>query len=166
MTDHAQNARNAALRLEAKKDGLSQLQNGAWKLTLSVHPSDMPAAILSAAMGTRYVIAAVEVADDETPVLHTDEPKAETGKPKSKRDERKPSAQAGIRCEEPGFDVFLKEQYFANEDVIGESTANLLRNVFQIASRAQLNDPEFCDQWTAFDLEYQTWLNAPQHGAG
>lgn len=64
----ADRARQAALSLEVKKDGLTQLQSGNWKLTLTVSPTDMPEGILSAPMGTRYMAALVEVDDTEQPV--------------------------------------------------------------------------------------------------
>lgn len=50
----ATEARAAALQVEVKKDGLSQLQDGSWVLKLKVHPTDMPPALLTAPMGTRY----------------------------------------------------------------------------------------------------------------
>ena len=56
-TDHA---------IEVKKDGLRQVQDGTWKLSLTIHPNDVPTALLTAPMGTRYGMALVEIADDET----------------------------------------------------------------------------------------------------
>ncbi len=56
--------------IEAKKDGLAQLQDGCWKLTLKVHLNDMPQWLMAAAMGTRLACAIVEIGDDEEPVPH------------------------------------------------------------------------------------------------
>lgn len=81
--------------IEVKKDGLRQMQDGTWKLSLTVHPNDMPTSLMTAPMGTRYGMALVEIGDDEQPVPSTTsrkplEQKAETSK------HRKP---AGTRAE-------------------------------------------------------------------
>ena len=58
------------MAIECKKDGLSQLQSGDWKLTLKIAAGEMPQAILNAAMGARYQTAFVEVDDTEQPIQH------------------------------------------------------------------------------------------------
>lgn len=68
MNSIATAARVAALPMEAKKDSLRQTQDGLWKVTFTVKAEDMHAAILNAPMGTRYLLAAVEIGDDEQPV--------------------------------------------------------------------------------------------------
>ncbi|MGI9297059.1 MAG: hypothetical protein ACR2QC_04075 [Gammaproteobacteria bacterium] len=54
--------------MEVKKDGLRQTQDGLWKLTVTVHPNDMETSLLEAPMGTRYMMAMVQIGDDERPV--------------------------------------------------------------------------------------------------
>ena len=64
----ASQAREASMGFEAKKDRLSQTQDGLWKVTFTVKPEDMQTAILNASMGTRYMLAAVEIGDNEEAV--------------------------------------------------------------------------------------------------
>lgn len=63
-------ARNVAEQnaLHAKKDAVRQTQSGDWKLTLTIAAGDLPTSVMTAAPGTRYVVALVEVGDDEEPV--------------------------------------------------------------------------------------------------
>lgn len=68
-----------AFRFESKKDSLRQTQDGLWKVTFTVQASDMPQGLLMAAMGTRFMLAACEIGDDETPVQQPDEAKATPG---------------------------------------------------------------------------------------
>ena len=72
----AEQARDAAVHCEAKKDRLAQGQSGDWRVTFTVATQDIPPALLAAPMGTRYVLALVEVGDDEQPV----QPKPKGGK--------------------------------------------------------------------------------------
>ena len=57
-----------ALQIEAKKHALRQQQDGCWILTMKIHQNDMPSEIMKAPMGARYVVALVEVGDDEQPI--------------------------------------------------------------------------------------------------
>lgn len=77
MNDIATKARAAAAHFEAKKDGLRQTQTE-WKITLTA--TDLPAWLRDARMGTRIMVAVVEIAEDETPVEHAkDEERAKRG---------------------------------------------------------------------------------------
>lgn len=59
--------------MEVKKHGMAQLQNGQWRLTLTVHPDDMTPDILTDPMGTRYGMALVKMEDveEQKPALST-----------------------------------------------------------------------------------------------
>ena len=70
----AQRAREAAMSVECKKDGISQLQSGNWKFVLTIAPGELPEAMMSAAPGTRYQAVFVEVDDTEQPVDRDDTP--------------------------------------------------------------------------------------------
>jgi len=52
--------------MEVKKDGLRQTQDGIWKLTVTVHPADMPVNLMLAPMGTRYGLAMVVIEDEQS----------------------------------------------------------------------------------------------------
>jgi hypothetical protein len=68
MTDLPTKARESAIQFEAKKDGLTQRQDGSWALRLKVHPLEMSRLISNHAMGQRYVVAMVPVDDNEEPI--------------------------------------------------------------------------------------------------
>lgn len=84
----AETARECAMQIEAKKDGLTQLQSGEWVLKLKLHAADIPAQLLTAAMGTRYMLAVVEIGDNEEPVQTVGKSYAQ---------------QAALCCKEPAF---------------------------------------------------------------
>ncbi len=144
----AARARQAALQVEAKKDSLRQHQDGTWKVTFTVSPTDMPAALLSAPPGTRYVVALVEVDGNEMPVQRA--PRA-VQKPSRRWDELSLPEQAGIRCQEARFAEFL--------GVPLDKAAEELRRRLGVQSRGHLNtNPDAAERWKALDGQYQLWL--------
>jgi hypothetical protein len=68
--NQAKKARDNALQLEVKKDGLQQRQNGDWVLRFTAQNIDMHQVIVNAPMGTRFWCSLIELNDDETPVDH------------------------------------------------------------------------------------------------
>jgi hypothetical protein len=56
------------LQFEAVKVALKQDATG-YVLTLKVHPDEIPDELMRDFVGTRYVIVAARLNDDETPVL-------------------------------------------------------------------------------------------------
>jgi uncharacterized OB-fold protein len=66
MTDLAALARSAAVHCEVKKYAYRQTKDGV-VLSFVLHPQEIPADVASAAIGTRYVLALVELADNEKP---------------------------------------------------------------------------------------------------
>lgn len=153
----AAEARAAAMHFECKKDGLSQLQDGSWVLKIKVHPSDVPAALLTAPMGTRFVAALVEVADNETPV--SPEAQAERSKPVKERKrwgELPLSQQAAIRCNEPEFDTFMRGRFTVHPDA---TIAEIVREACGILSRKELDEHNTAAlRWTRLDADYRFWL--------
>ena len=87
--------------IEAKKDGLAQLQDGCWKLTLKVHWEDMPTWLMSAPMGTRLACAIVEIGDDEKPVPHEISPAKKAYQ--SKTEGEKAVTRAVMLCKDETF---------------------------------------------------------------
>ena len=74
-----------------------------------------------------------------------------SAKPKQKWHELKPSAQAGIRCNEPDFHRFLGSH--------ATTIADALRRRLGIISRKQLDDDEGrALRWAALDDEYIHWM--------
>jgi hypothetical protein len=141
--DEANRARAAALHFEAKKNGLSQTQDGTWKLSLTA--LDLPTPVLEAHMGTRFMVALVEIGDDEQPINH--EQKA--------RVERKPfhelprSQQAGILCGDEKFHRFIG----ASSPVYA---AEYLYERFDIESREELDtNPKKAAEWDDLHARYR-----------
>jgi len=97
-----------ASHFEAKKDGLQQKQDGCWKFTVTVHPNDMPPWLLQTAMGTRLMLAAVEIGDNEEPVPHDEQSTSAILKPKRRFGEMSRAQQAGILCNDPTFQDWIR----------------------------------------------------------
>jgi len=141
-------ARQNAIPLEVKKDGLQQRQNGDWVLRFVVQAADMDQRLTSAAMGTRFQVALVEIGDDEMP------------KQKGKMDwrEMQPAAQAAIRCNEATFWAYLREVQ-AYPDVESPETATVaVRHLCKVSSRAELGTNHKARVlWHQLDESFQAW---------
>ncbi|MDB5607742.1 MAG: hypothetical protein JWP25_4642 [Bradyrhizobium sp.] len=141
-------ARQNAIPLEVKKDGLQQRQNGDWVLRLVVQAADMDPRITNAAMGTRFQAALVEIDENE-------EPK------KQRLDWRdvQPSAQAGIRCADPRFREFLAKERGFNTTTEDEA-ATVVRQLCQVNTRAAFStNPAARTRWQALDNQYREWAH-------
>lgn len=69
MTLESEMAKDIGYRFDCKKDAFKQNQDGTVKVTLSVHPDDIPWELMKDCMGQRYVAVMVPVGDDEKPRL-------------------------------------------------------------------------------------------------
>ncbi len=168
----ADNARNQAISLEAKKDALTQRQSGDWKISFTVQGIDMDPRLTQAAMGTRFAMVLVEIGDDELPVH---QPAKETktsaaptprSSPKQAGEKRmdwrevQPAAQAGIRCGDPAFRAFLIEEheYRPHDKNDSEEAADFIRTFFGINSRTELGtDQRKRVLWKQLDDQFQAW---------
>jgi len=167
----ADQARNAAISLEAKKDGLVQKQSGDWKMSFTVQAIDMSERLTKAPMGTRFAMVLVEIGDDELPtsaaatppaVVARPEPANQPRPPRAKHGVRPwrdllPSSQAAIRCEEAAFTHFLRE---ARPDDWHETqdTADCVRLICGVASRGELNSNHAARViWHQLDAHYDSW---------
>jgi hypothetical protein len=66
VTDISALAREAAVHCEAKKHGYRQTQDGI-VVSFVLHPEEIPDALATASLGTRYMLALVEIGEDEKP---------------------------------------------------------------------------------------------------
>lgn len=161
----ADQARNQAISLEAKKDRLSQRQSSDWSVTFTIQDVDMDQRFTSARMGTRYAMVLVEIGDDELPVQKEVRPAKPRQEPqpdgaKQKMDWRnvQPAAQAGIRCAETAFAVFLREERAADWQE-APTTADCVRLICGVASRSELGTNHKARVlWHQLDTEYRAWL--------
>ncbi len=171
----ADQARNQAISLEAKKDALAQRQSGDWKVTFTVQDIDMDTRLTSARMGTRYAMVLVEIGDDELPVHKpAKESKATAavtpatprrldkpaGAKLEKRDWRDlPYAQqAGIRINEPTFAAYLREEHSDEWHETGDADA-CLKLMCNIESKRDLHvGSKAATLWFQLDSAYSAWL--------
>lgn len=143
----AEFARQSAIPLEVKKDGLQQRQNGDWVLRLVVQAADMDPRITNAAMGSRFQAALVEIDDNEQPKQRTD------------WREVQPAAQAGIRCADENFRKYLRSEHGLNvPDANGAAEA--IRKMCNITSRSELSSNHKARAfWHSLDSSYREWAN-------
>ena len=147
MNAIAETARQNALQIEAKKDGLSQMQSGEWTLKLKIHANDIPTPLLTATMGTRYMLAMVEIGDDEEPVQQE--------RPKSHAQE------IAITCQTEGFRQFCYETFGSALDVgwSEEETIAFVRGHCGVKSRSEItHGSEAGLIWRRLRADYEWWL--------
>jgi hypothetical protein len=105
-----------------------------------------------------FAIAALKDQKDSTPSVPQPQPvpdKPQAGAKRSWKD-LAPSQQAGIRCDEPSFQEFLKAEY-ALIDV--RNAASCVRAICGIASRAELNTNQKARViWHQLNDQYQAWM--------
>lgn len=155
----ADQARENAITFECKKDALQQRQSGDWKISFTVQGEDMDERLTKAAMGTRFVAVLVEVGDDELPVAQSAKLAADADN-SAKRPWRdmQPAQQAGIRCAEPIFVTFLKENYPEDFRALEGNPAEMVRFICGVSSRAKLNTVQASRAiWHQLDEEFQAW---------
>lgn len=72
-----------------------------------------------------------------------------------------PSAQAGIRCGEPLFWAFLREEVGMKDDGSADNAASFVRDHCKVNSRAHFNtNPAAKAVWTSLDSQFQAWKAA------
>jgi hypothetical protein len=164
-------ARQNAIPLEVKKDGLQQRQNGDWVLRFVVQAADMDQRLTSAPMGTRFQVVLVEIDDSEMPVspaakenIATPQPAPDKPPAAAKRmdwRELQPAAQAGIRCDDPVFWKFLHvEHCFPESPIIQnkEVAAHVIRTICNVQSRSELGTNHKARVlWKQLDDQFQAW---------
>jgi hypothetical protein len=172
MTIAAQ-ARDAALQLEVKKDGLQQRQNGAWVLRLSVHPNDMPMEVMKAPMGTRFVCVLVEIDENEEPKggdAHAqlqsviDTPPVQPREVGRASPEKRLAQRAGKLCNDPVFRLYMAEQFtvYPNRNLTVDEAAHLLREVCGVGSRADIiPDTPAGDKFEKIYSRFIAWRDVP-----
>ncbi len=124
MTD---DIRDAAISVEAKLAGHSKRMDGGLNLRFQVHPNDISPELRDAEIGTRYLIALVQLNDQEEPVA-----------PRKTKPEHRLATRAAILCKDPLFQMFLRNVWSMPDCIDEESTANALRVMWGIESRREL----------------------------
>lgn len=152
-----------AIHCEAKKHAYRQTQDGV-VVSFVLHPQEVPEGLAVAPLGARYVLALVELNDDETPKEASKpsarEPQPVTDKPRAgaKRwGDMQPAQQAGIRCGEPLFLAFLKEERPDDWHDASEDPAECVRMICRVESRSLLNREEAAQRWQKLNDQFVAW---------
>jgi hypothetical protein len=144
----ADEARENALHCEMVKYAYRQTKDGV-VVSFVVHPNDVPAELSSSHIGSRYMVALVELGDDETP------------KKPSKKDWREmtPASQAAIRCGDVKFRNFLRSEHGLNTKDKDEA-ATAVRNLCGVTSRMELaTNHKARTLWHSIDTQYREWAH-------
>jgi hypothetical protein len=150
---------SAANSFEGKLHAFRRTQEGV-VVSYVVHPSDVSAAMATASLGTRYMIAFAEVGDDGKPVT-APSPANDVVKSDNKKtwDELAPSAQAGIRCGEPQFWEFADVKD-------ADGAARFVRGFCRVASRSEIAPgTEAARLWMHLERDYQAYLTSSKYGS-
>ena len=161
-----------ASHFEAKLHGFRRTQDGV-VISYVVHPSDLSADMALAALGTRYMVAFEQLGDDDKPIGPVAKKLDRTGqsgnvgspptgaepiKPRSSFNELKLSQQAGIRCGDAQFAIFLMDIYPATAAKYHDA-ANVVRDVCGVKSRAEFDTEQLAAiNWRMVEAAYQQWL--------
>jgi hypothetical protein len=151
--NEAERATANAISFEAKKDGLVQRNSGDWRVSFTVQGIDMNPILTAAPMGTRFACVLVEINDDETPVDHRVEDR-------DKWRDLGPTRQAGIRCKEPMFWSFLREELHFDRVMNEGAAAVAVRHHCGVESRRDLEkvgNSEARLKWYGLDNGFQAW---------
>ena len=133
------------LQFECKKDALRQMQEGHWKIQLTVHPNDMPAELLSASMGQRFIAVLAAVGDDEQPVKLEAKPDKTEGQKAVKR--------AVMLCKSEDFQQWVRASGWSATEL---GARDFILEVCGIASRRDLAiDPEAVERFKALETDFK-----------
>jgi hypothetical protein len=154
-----------AIHFEGVKHAYRQTKDGV-VISFVVHPHDVPKGLADAPLGSRYIVALVQVGDDEQPVPAKETaatPEVAHDKPPSpamRMDwrELQPAAQAGIRCNEPIFWFFLRQEQQYPDVKDPETAAVAVRHICRVSTRAELGTNHKARMiWHQLDSEFLAW---------
>lgn len=172
----ADEARDSAIHFEGIKYAYRQTRDGI-VVSFVVQPYDVPDALSTSRIGARYIIALVELDDNEQP---KPKPAKEKSKPTATKSpaqpqpippagakwrELPPAQQAGIRINEPTFAAYLREEHPDEWHETGEADA-CLKFICKIESKRGLaHNHKALTLWHQLDTEYRAWLARERVGA-
>lgn len=113
-----------------------------------------------------FGIAALRSPQEEAAESRQDEPQAETpdGERRNWRDVQ-PSAQAAMRCGQPKFWAFLREEH-KQRVVTTDDAATAVRRITGVNSRARFNDNHTARvAWHQLESQFQAWEAKERVGA-
>ena len=126
-----------AEHFEAKKYAYRQSKDG-MILSFVLHPNDVPKDMAISSIGTRYMVAVAEIADDETPVIPEEKTKAQRSLDKSHLICREADYQAWVRL---NASKWIQDDAVWMLDLPDEELAiRIMRKACKIESRSELKD--------------------------
>jgi hypothetical protein len=132
------------LQFEAVKMALKQNKDG-YVLTMTVHPDEVPDALLRDYVGARYQVVMVRLADDDAPL------------DRREFEGHRAVRLAGVLCREPEFWKFLFQSDEIFDPTEDEAT-NWLRTFLGIKSRTELKiNQEARDRLSKLNKDYMEW---------
>ena len=146
-------------------------------ISFVVHPHDVPKGLADAPIGSRYIVALVQVGDDEQPVHQPEsevmphsresvptgpnnaqpQPDKAAGAKRKPWETLLPQQQAGMRINEPAFSEFLKEVYPSEWRETSDAN-ECLKLICGVASKKELELKQASRViWHQLDGEFQAW---------
>lgn len=143
----ADEASDSAIHCEMVKYAYRQTKDGV-VVSFVVHPNDIPAELSASHIGARYMVALVELGDDERPKPNKADWRAVT-----------PTAQAAIRCDDPNFRKFLKQKH-GHDTATKDEAARAIRKMCGVDSRMAFSTNHAARAlWFNIDTEYREWAH-------
>ncbi len=140
------NPSEKALSFEARKIAFRHTKDG-HVISFAIHPDETPIPVMQSFIGTRYMVALVEIGDDDQPVHATGVDPKTTG--------HKAVASANLLCKEPKFQRWLYDQGYGL-DVSEDGAVDGLYAFLGIGSRSQLmTDEDARRRWFALVDEFK-----------
>ena len=177
MTDESTTARKMAIDCEMLKIAYRQTKDGI-VVSFLIHPQHVPDGLAVAALGTRYIVALVELGDDETPRPPkrkevTPEPRPDTkSKPTSHAaggarsrswHDMPAAAQAGMMSNEETFCRFMGEKNETGHVYTPAGCAAAIRLWCNVSSRSNiLPGTPAAERWRELMSDYRAWMRAPE----
>ena len=170
-------ARERAVNCEVRKIAYRQSKDGI-VVSFVVHPNEVPAGLATSQLGTRYILALVELDDEDMPkvsegavrtlprrresshqsVESRDQGAVDPSRPTSRKSwhEMTPAQQAGILCADKSFQTWLG----VNNET---DAAILVRAKCKVKTRSDIAYGEKTnDYWIDLVSKYRTWQLAAQ----
>jgi hypothetical protein len=175
VTDLPAIARESALNFEARKIAYRQTKDGV-VVSLLVHPDEVPNALATAPLGSRYVTAMVELNDDETPKRREVMRATMSGEERPEREPEQAPARAritlaqraGMLCDTVTFQRYLYDNHMLETHDFGEAiavkhAAIAVRLICGVKSRSEIipNTPAG-QAFEELHAKYTVWLRHPE----
>lgn len=168
-----------AINFEAKLYALRRSKDGVI-VSYVVHPNDVASGLLTADIGTRFMVAVAEIGDDQevyggvaeshdaatsgTSAVPAPAITIAAVKERRKFDNLPLSTQAALRCEDKRFQDFLRVRSGVDPTTEGAAAA-YVRLHCGVGSRAELDrDQDAGGKWIALDRKFQSHLTDLAHG--